>query len=355
MNTSISHSARLCALATVCLSSAWLAACSDGSGTSGASGNGTAGSGSTITASRMLLTSADGGSNLLGAITELPLAATDAQAVFATFDGTPSINNLDSLSGHGLIFNTADNKFYAVLEGSGVDKLGVLVSFDPATDTLTALKSFVRRSYPDVTGVNGETLPFEQPNGFFRLPLLSPDGKSLLLRASYGGVDNRGALLQVNIEPGSANFLQDSLVYSFFDFEKSQGNYCNSLRALDDAHTTEMAWGKDGSGNAVVYMGVNGLSYDVDRSSNPTQPLNCAPYTLSGTHLDRISGRMFALRPRDAADLSKPWIYSSGYTPFNPDLSLGRQIYWDTKKQAIRWTTETIGGGELDFRSGHVR
>ena len=184
-----SRTGRLHALALVCLSSALLAACSGGSGSSGnASGS--------AAASRMLLSSADGGANLLGSITELPAAATGAPAVFATFDGTPWIANVDSLSGHGLVFNTADNKFYAVLSGAGADQLGVLVRFDPATDTLTALKSFARRSYPDVTGVNGETLAFEQPTGFFRLPLPSPDGKSLLLRASDGGVDNRGALRQ---------------------------------------------------------------------------------------------------------------------------------------------------------------
>lgn len=343
MPTSHSQAKNLQALMLLCAASALLGACSGGGGT-GASANG-----STAAASRMLLASPDGGANVLGSITELPLDATDAPAVFTTFDGTPGIQNVDHLSGHSLVFNPADNRFYAVLAGAGADQLGVLVSFDPATDTLTALKSLVRRSYPDVTGVNGETLAFDAPQGFYRTPLLSPDGKSLLLRASYGGVDDRGALLQVNIDPASANYLHDSLVYSFFDYEKAQGNYCNSLRALDDAHISEMAWGKDGAGNAVVYMAVNGLSYDVDISTDPTQPKTCAPYTSGSKHLDRINGRMFALRPGDAADLSKPWTYSTGYTPFNPDLALGRQIYWDSKKQAIRWTTETVGGGALDF------
>lgn len=341
MPMSTSTARRLHALALACLSGALLAACSGGSGTSG---NSTA-----AVASHMLLTSVDGGANLLGAITDLPPAASDAQASFASFDGTPWIDKVDGQTGHGLVFNSLDNKFYAVLEGSGADKLGVLISFDPSTDTITTLKSFVRRSYADVSGLHGDTFTFEPPNGFLRRPLLSPDGKSLLLRASYGGVDDRGALIQVNLDPGSANYLQDSLVYSFFDYEKTQGNYCYSLRGNGDTHISEMAWGKDVSGNAVVYMAVNGLGYDVDLTSNPTQPGNCAPYTSGGKHLDRISGRMFALRPGDTSDLSKPWTYSNGYTPINPDLSLGRQIYWDTQKQAIRWTTETVGGGVMDF------
>jgi hypothetical protein len=58
---------------------------------------------------------------------------------------------------------------------------------------------------------------------------------------------------------------------------------------------------------------------------------------------------VFSLKPTNSADLSKPWSYSGGYTPFDPNLALGRQIYWDTKKQAIRWTTEEVGGGLLTF------
>lgn len=332
---------KLCACALGCLFSAMLVACSGGSGTGG--------NGSAANASHMLLTSTDGGASQLGALTDLPPAVTDAAASFASFDGTPWIDNVDGQTGHGLVFNSFDNKFYAVLDGSGADKLGVLISFDPATDTIATLKSFVRRSYPSVTGVNGETFAFEPPNGFLRRPLLSPDGKSLLLRASYGGVDDRGALIHLNLDPNSVSYLQDSLVYSFFDYEKSQGSYCNSLRANGDSHISEMAWGKNAAGDAVVYMAVNGLNYDISLATNPTEPGNCAPYSSNGKQLDRINGRMFALGPSDASDLSKPWTYINGYAAFDPNLALGRQIYWDTKKQAIRWTTETVGGGELDF------
>ena len=65
--------------------------------------------------------------------------------------------------------------------------------------------------------------------------------------------------------------------------------------------------------------------------------------------------RMFALKPTDASDLSKPWTYAVGYAGFNPfDLHLGRQIHWDAKRQAIRWTTEEIGGGKwvIEIRKG---
>ena len=308
-----------------------------------------------VPATSMLLSSVGGGASLLGEITELPLTATEAATAFLKFEGTPWIRSLE-FNGHGLVFNSANNKFYGLLNGTGADGLGVLASFDPATDQLTMLKSLTRRNWSKVTGVKGESLAFEQPNGFYRRPLLSPDGKSLLLRASYGGVQDRGALIHVNIDPASANYLKETLVYSFFDHEKAKGSYCESLRAIGDSGITEMAWGKDPGGAAVVYMAVGGLNIDVTYpSADPTVPGNCHPYTTPlGAHMDKIYGRMFALKPSDAGDLSKPWAYALGYTPFEPLLRLGRQIYWDTKQLAIRWTTEEVGGGMLEFYAGNA-
>ncbi len=309
-----------------------------------------------VTPTTLLLTSVDGGAGLLGEVTELPLAATDPGASFLKFEGRPWIGSMN-FEGHGLVFNSVDNKFYGVLNGSGADKLGVLLSFDPATDTLAVLKSFARHTWPNATGLNGESLAFVQPNGFYRRPLLSPDGKSLLLRASYGGVQDRGALVHVNIDPTGSSYLKDSLVYSFFDFEKAQGNYCESLRAIGTSGITEMAWGKDAGSADVVYMAVGGVNYDMGLAiGSPTVPGNCHPYTTSlGGHMDKIYGRMFALKPTDNGDLSKPWAYALGHTPFDPLLNLGRQIYWDSKMMAIRWTTEEVGGGMLSFYAGSNR
>ncbi|MDC8772599.1 hypothetical protein PRZ03_13530 [Paucibacter sp. hw8] len=299
----------------------------------------------------LLLSSVDGGASLLGAINELPLESSAAATAYAKFEGTAWIHGIKS-SGHGLVFNSADNKFYAVLNGAGADKLGMLISFDPATDKLTLLKSLPRRSYPKVTGINAETFEFEAPNGFFRRPLLSPDGKAMLLRSSYGGVDDRGALIHINLDTKSADYLSDSLVYSFFDYEKSRGNYCDSLRNNGDDQISEMVWGLDPAGKAVVYMAVQGVAYDVSLASNPTEPRNCNLATIDGKTIDKIMGRMFALKPGDASDLAKPWSYSHGYSTFDPLLHLGRQLYWDSRQKAVRWTTESVGGGMLDFYAG---
>ncbi len=306
--------------------------------------------GSALAEPVLLLTSVDGGASLLGEVTELPATTADPTRTFMKFEGTPWIAGELDFNGHGLVFNGADNKFYGVLDGSGADGLGVLISFDPATDKLSLIKSFVRRDWAPVTGLNGESLPFVQPSRFVRKPLLSPDGKSLLLRAINGGVADRGALIHVSIDTTSTNYLKETLVYSFFDHEKARGNYCDSLRAMSEG-ITDMAWGKDPGGAGVVFMGVGGINYDMSLAAGtPTVPGNCHPYlSPSGRPMDKVYGRMFALKPSDAGDLSKPWAYALGYTPFDPLLSLGRQIYWDTSKQAVRWATETVGGGELGF------
>jgi hypothetical protein len=297
----------------------------------------------------LILASREAGDNLLGQLHELPLTASDPAATFLKFEGTPWIDNI-AYKGNSLVFNAVDNKFYAVLNGGGADRLGVLISFDPAADKLVFLKSFKRRTWPSVTGVKGETLPFQDPVEFTVKPLLSPDGKSLLLRAAAGGVDNRGALIHVNIDPTSPSYLTDTLVYSFFDHEKAQGNYCDSLR--NATGVTELAWGRDTAGQAVVFMGVSGAAYDMGLTTNPTVPGTCGLATIDGKSIEKIKGRMFALKPSNPANLAQPWAYALGYTPFDPLLRLGRQIHWDAKKQAVRWTTEQVGGGILSFYSG---
>jgi len=318
-----------------------LAACSDG------------GKSTPAAAPTMLLTSVAGGAGMLGELTELPLVATEPASTALTFKGTPWIDD-PVFDGHGLAWNTADNRFYGVLNGGGAYRTGVLVSFDPAGDGLRMLKTLSGREYPAQAGLNGDMLPFRKAAGFYRKPLLSPDGKGLLLLSSNGGVDWRGLLVHVNVDASSADYLAETVVYNFFDYELGQGSYCNSLRAGTVAAQTEMAWGKDSLGHDVVFMGRAGVEYTVDPYINqPTEPGTCDPYSYDGQPHDRIRGQMFALRPSDPADLSKPWGYSARTGPaLDPLLNLGRQIYWDTRNQAVRWATEVKNGGELSFFTG---
>jgi hypothetical protein len=317
----------------------------------------------TIPATSILLASASGGPGRLGELTDLPLALGGTASSFHPFTGRPYIEGNPAMNGQGLVWNVADDKFYGVLQGGGAWETGVLVSFDPATDALVLLKTLSGREYPAKQGLNGNMFPFDKLTGFFRRPLLTPDGKGMLLLSSYGGVVMEGALVHVNLDPTSANYLADTMVYDFFDYEVGQGSYCKSLRVADRDGQTEMVWGKDASNNDVVFMARNGETYEVRPENPPNEPGNCNPWTYLGRPMDKIYGRMFALRPTDASDLSKPWTYALGYDdPLKPGqgfvdplLAMGRQIYWDSYGSgsyppAVRWTTSGPGsGGQMYF------
>ena len=320
----------------------------------------------TIPAASLLLAGASTGTGMLGVLTDLPLSLSGTASSFHDFAGQPWIDDSHVIDAQALVWNGTDNKFYGVLNGGGAWNTGVLVSFDPATDALVLLKTLSGRTYPAKRGLGSDMLAFNKVAGFFRTPLLTQDGKGLLLLSSAGGVSTEGLLVHVNIDPTSASYLADTVVYDFFDYEVGQGNYCKSIRVAYLSGQTEMAWGKDGSGNNVVFMARVGEDYVVSPNNAPNQPGNCSPYTpRPDENHDRIYGRMFALRPTDAADLSKPWAFALGYDDpvhpgygdLNPLLHMGRQIYWDAYQfggavPAVRWTTENVEDTELDLYKG---
>jgi PKD repeat protein len=320
----------------------------------------------TIPAASILFTSATGGSGFLGEMTEFPITVSGTASTFHAFAGRPWIADKQAMDGQALVWNGADNKFYGVLGGGGAWATGVLVSFDPATDTLVLLKTLSGRTYPAKRGLGSDMLPFNMVAGFYRNPLVTLDGKGLLLLSSLGGVDTEGLLVHVNIDPASASYLADTVVYDFFDYEVGQGNYCKSIRVGYLDGQTEMAWGKNGTDD-VVFMARLGEEYVVSPNNAPNEPGTCAPYTFRpGEVHDRIHGRMFALRPGDMSDLSKPWTFALGYDasgrpgfgPLDPLLYMGRKIYWDTYQTAgaqpsVRWTTSGLtDDGWLDYYLG---
>ena len=320
----------------------------------------------TVPAASLLLAGASTGTGLLGSITEFPIDVTGTASTFRDFPGRPYIAD-EGYDSYGLVWNPADDRFYGVLNGGGAWQTGVLVSFDPATDALVLLKTLSGRTYPAKPGLNGDMFPFDEVQGFYRNPLVTLDGKGLLLLSTHGGVLTEGLLVHVNIDPTSANYLADTVVYDFFDYEVGQGSYCKSIRVGSLAGQTEMAWGKDGSGNDVVFMARVGENYKVVPENPPNMPGNCNPWIYLGETYDKIFGRMFALQPSDRSDLSKPWTFALGYDsparpgqgPVDPLLHMGRKIHWDASQfgigatAGVRWTTAGPGdGGQIYFFKG---
>lgn len=301
----------------------------------------------------LLLSSATGGPGLLGELTALPLDAAGAATTLHTFSGTPWIE-APRPEGHGLVWNDTDGRFYGVLNGGGAYQTGVLVSFDPAHDALLLLKTLSAREFPARAGPDGALIPVEKASGYFRRPLVTLDGKGLLLLASRGGADDRGFLIHVDLDATGQSYLAETVVYDFFDHEVGAGTYCDALRSGNVSGQTELAWGKDAQGHDVVYLGRVGIDYTVNPPFNSaTEPGTCHPYAFNGGTHDQIKGRMFSLRPTDPAALAKPWAYEEGYGALDPLLDLGRQLYWDTRRAAVRWSTSGPGNaGQLTFHSG---
>jgi hypothetical protein len=293
------------------------------------------------------------GDSQLGEIYQV-FAGINATKVVKTFTGRPWTTS-ENVSSHGLVFNAADGRFYGVIDQVGLTHdAAVLYSFDPKTDTFKALKTLAGAGVGSTVGVGGATVRDLPRGGFERKPLLSPDGKSVILLASWGGRDDRGLLVHVNIDASSSNYLKETVVYDFFSYEAARGDHCQALEGTP----TELVWGKDDGGQTVVWMGRQGVAYVLNPNAplNPTHP-KCNTRTDAATSkvIESKFGRVFMLRPSDAADLSKPWAYAGNDVVLNDPLnvSLGRHIGFDASRRKVRFTTENKSDGELGLYSGN--
>ncbi|MFM2036521.1 MAG: Chitinase precursor, partial [Pseudomonadota bacterium] len=310
------------------------------------------------------LTGKTGGSANLGEIYRVALDSNTA-TVQKTFTGRPWMQELKPTS-VGMVFNPMDKRFYGVMTDIGVQYISKIIAFDPATDKFEVVKTLSSLPSGQTAGIGTDTLADGARGGYYRKPLLSPNGKAMLLMAERGGRDDRGLLVHVNLDTGSTDYLRETVVYDFFEYELSRGDYCRSLIGTP----TELAWGKDGSGNAVVYMGRNGANFSISSlEPKTTDPATCHVGPLqAGIQTYRKYGRVFALKPSASDDLSKPWTFvalgndannsplGSGVVSdyrFDPLLHLGRNLFYDTGYNKVRWTTETPGGGPLGLFLGN--
>lgn len=334
-----------------------LTACGGGGG-SGAVGNTTADG---VSLPAMLLSSTDLGTGLLGQLLGVPFDSNAVAGKFLEFEGTPWINGQSSETGTGysLAYNSVDGQFYGVLNGTGAHGTGVIVAFDPVTNRMKVLKTLSKVSASNET-VNGVSVPFVQPYEYRMRPVVSPDGKSLMLRASLGGILDRGVLTHINLDPTSNNYLKDTVVYSFYDYEKNNGGTCVAL--LSPAHrATEMVL-QGGS----IYMGLGGFTYQLSlNASDPSHRVSCNPITnalTNGITQQQIPATVFSLTPSNASDWSQNWVYSNPpntgrvstgtYSPWS--YRMGRLAYWSDSASTLKWTAYDINESSdyLRFYSG---
>ena len=138
----------------------------------------------------LALVAQSGGATRLGEIYQFDGSGSK---VVKTFTGRPFMRNT-SPNEHSFAFNEVDGRFYGFLSNSSLPSENqiVLMRFDPATDKLELLKTLETRGAGKTAGP-GITVSDLRPNNTIRTPLVSKDGKSLMVMVD-GGRAGRGLL-----------------------------------------------------------------------------------------------------------------------------------------------------------------
>ena len=216
----------------------------------------------------------------------------------------------------GMVFNPVDGYFYGILPDAGFVLLkntdestsrDKLIRFEPNTDKLEYLTDM------PLLLAAGEPEPYGE---FYTAPVVSPDGKSLMMVSQKGGKTTPGSsggtggLFHVNIDSTSPDYLKASLVYSFSDFTNS----VDPLEQLNDIESVPLLnW-------------VNG-KYEIFLMSNSSQ--------MNGGAIRK--GRAFALSPTNSSDWSQGWNLegeSSTWTEYGRTV---RQPYFDRSLKHYVW------------------
>ncbi|MEY4266743.1 MAG: hypothetical protein RIS90_1278, partial [Pseudomonadota bacterium] len=128
-------------------------------------------------ATTLWLTGKTSGNANLGEIYRVALDSNTA-TVQKTFTGRPWMRELSTTS-VGMVFNPTDQRFYGVMTDIGVQYLSKLVAFDPATDKFEVVKTLSSLPSGQTAGIGADTLTDGARGGYYRKPLLSPNGKAM--------------------------------------------------------------------------------------------------------------------------------------------------------------------------------
>lgn len=286
----------------------------------------------------LILQSEFGGASMLGERYQLDVR-TGTATVLKTFTGRPFADADETEAMRSsLVYNRAQDHFYGVLPKLASTGAGLLFRFDPNTDAFEVLKVLSTAGGGSTDGVGGLVMIDNARGGYSGAPLVSADGKGLILLASRGGRLGRGLLVHVNIDAQSADYLKETVVYEFFERDLVGTPYCQSLVG----GFTQPLWSADRS---KVFLGTQGSQYQARDAFNPSTCEEGPLISGSPTYLRR--GRMFALVPPDPTRLAVgPWSYQE-VSNFSPYASrLGRYAFVD-RLGNLRWGREDFGAGEI--------
>ncbi|NWJ42021.1 MAG: hypothetical protein HXX12_13745 [Geothrix sp.] len=213
----------------------------------------------------------------------------------------------------GFTYNAVDHTFYAALDRASMpaltpqglssdDSPGILVRFDPETDQLECLATI-----PLLTSY-GTNSPL---NGFLTSPVVSPDGKSLILVAQGGGESMPGpdgtgvpggGVVHVDIDPASPTFKRFTPVYNFADYGRTLP-FNRQMVKVDGKPRLVKAGGAD-----MIYLVTDEVHYNIQgqASSNPAKQMLLKPHTPANWAGPwEISSTAFTAPGRE--QLLQPW------------------------------------------------
>lgn len=301
----------------------FVAGCGEHSGNSAGSEAGGAGSGGEGSAATEKLALVSTAYKALGGVVLLnpnDLAASGSLYEAKGHIGPPTAQS----DRHGLVFNRADGLFWGFASNSA-NRFGALISFDPSTDAVV-----IEAQNPNLA-LLGQGLP---PVNFYTTPLISDDGKSLLVVTQGGGRETLqsqslgdGLMVHVNIDRGSPNFGRFTPVYEFFAYGESIGDQLKGIRHV----TSTPVWGLDASGKQVIYLLSEGEKWQTQGADGSGE----------------VPAKVFSLGPTDAADLSKPWAIRS-VADINPPHYLSGLLaldpVWDQARKRLVYSYGTDNG-----------
>ena len=242
----------------------------------------------------LLLASTYGGENKVGSMQEFDSQTLSPKGEAFELEGAHfSGANVDAHES-GFVWNPADEKFYGVILNASLNEGELLVSFDPVTDKLTLLK--------DISGA--AQIGGFQLSGYRQPPVLTADGKGLIAVAQDGGPKSNcpvasqfcgrpGALVHINIDLASNNYLSLSPLYSFQNFGTS------TTDGLHNVNTRPVLFNSNGAQG--VFLIAEGIGW-----------------TINGVTTN-VRGQPFALSPSDIADWSKPWQSVGTFAPLSDE------------------------------------
>jgi hypothetical protein len=240
----------------------------------------------------------------------------------------------------GFTYNKVDGKFYGVLsqanddlwinQGGSNKTQAALIKFDPTTDDIE-LVTYI----PKIQLTNAS----KSLSGYNLSPVISENGRDLILVATEGGVEQilspdrntgemTGGIVHIDIDPNSSGYKTSTPVYGFHEYSLGKQYTDRILKVVSKPLLSNTPLGD-------ILL----LISEEER------------YSSSGSEYETGSKIVF-FKPSDSNDWSQPWGIEGNVTSVVTSVSgiIGRQPYYDNVNNEYWIIYDSLAGthGNID-------